>query len=468
MSTSLRSFTAFSQEKDNSKQSDMSLQDELPLDFNWNVQAHSLVPLPRILPSEPTPKQAMGVELVSECLRDGLHGVGIYPSAEEMLQYLQALHAFGVTRATIGIYSGAHNVVDTTIRRLLTYMRDTLPDVVPIVLCLATPASLHWVADCKDIHPGLEALVFMGTAPSRRLVQGWQLDFVLKQLANSVAEAVRLGIPVIGASEHSTQTPPEDMREIIRVQIEQGAATFTLADTIGITRPRGTYRLVNFARKTLDELGAKHVKLEWHGHEDTGNAIANAMCAAAAGAQRIHVVARGIGERAGNAPLEGIALNLSAILEEAGMPVPWRMQNIFDVLNCYEELSGVSTPAFGVLGKRYNHTTLGIHADALLKAHLLADKATQLGRYDLSEKLKDMARRIYSAVDPRSVGGEISVGVSQWSGQNTVRLAYLLCGGDPEVLRADEIHHVLNMAKDLGREIDLAELKEIFWSKQAA
>ncbi len=466
MAIVLRSLTTTQQEKDQGEQVELGLQNELPIDFNWNTQTHPLVPLPRILPSEPTPKQAVGVELVSECLRDGLHGVEVYPSAEEMLEYVYALSQFGVKRITVGIYAGSHSVVDTTIRQLLALMRDTFVDVVPIVLCLATPPSLRWAADCKAIHPGLEAVVFMGTAPSRRLVQGWQLDFVLKQLANAVAEAVRLGIPVIGASEHSTQTPPDDMRDIMRVQIEQGASAFALADTIGITRPRGTYRLVNFARKTLDELGAPQVKLEWHGHEDTGNSIANAMCAAAAGAQRIHVVARGIGERAGNTPLEGIALNLSTILDEAGLAVSWDMQMVFDVLTRYEKLSGVATPAFGVLGKRYSHTTLGIHADALFKAHMLADKAIQLGRYELSAQLKNMARRIYSAVDPHSVGGEISVGVSQWSGQNTVRLAYLLCGGDPAHLSTDEIHRVLNLAKDAGRELDLVELKEIFCAKQ--
>lgn len=464
MTTILRPFTV----KANHEQTDMRLQGELPLDFDWNTQQHALVALPRLLPAEPTPKQVANVELVSECLRDGLHGVEIYPSAREMFQYVQTLYSFGVKRTTVGIYSGNHNVVDTTIRSLLVSMRDELPHVVPIVLCLATPAALQWAADCKSIHPGLEVVIFMGTSPSRRLVQGWQLDFILKQLASSVTEAVRLGIPVVGANEHSTQTPPDDMREIIRVQVEAGATAFALADTIGIARPRGAYRLTAFARKTIDSLGLKHVKLEWHGHEDTGNSITNALFAVAAGAQRIHVVARGIGERAGNTPLEGVVLNLASILEAAKQPLPWHMQTIFDVLEYYEKISGVETPSFGVLGKRYNHTSLGIHADALLKAHLLASKATHLGRHDLSQQLKDMAGRIYSAVDPHRVGDEISVGVSQWSGQNTVRLAYLLCGGDPEMLCADEIDRILNRAKDLGREMDLTELKEMFWSTLVA
>lgn len=468
MTTIARSLTDSKTEKSMTGQQHVQFGDELPVDFNWNAQTHPLVPIPRLLPGEPTPQQAAQVELVSECLRDGLHGVEVYPSVDAMLHYIEKLYAFGVTRVTVGIYSGDNNRVDTTIRQLLARLRDEMPAIIPIVLCLATPASLQWAANCKNIHPRLEPLVFMGTAPSRRLVQGWHLDFVLKQLAGAVAEAVRLGMTVIGASEHSTQTPPDDFREIIRVQIEEGASTFVIADTIGIARPRGAYRIAAFTRRTLDELGAKHVKLEWHGHQDTGNAIANAMLAIAAGASRIHVVARGIGERAGNVPLEGIALNINSILEEAGRPCPWKMSTIFDVLKCYEEMAEVPAPAFGMLARRYNHTTLGIHADALLKAHLLAAKAAEFGRYELAHQLRDMARRIYSAVDPESIGDQMSVGVSPWSGQNTVKLAYLLCGGDPDSLHAEEINRILNAAKERGRELDLPELRQIFWPKLAA
>jgi isopropylmalate/homocitrate/citramalate synthase len=434
----------------------------VPLDFNWNTEPHPLSPIPTVLPSEPTPFQAARVEMVSECLRDGLHGVEVYPSVEDMLRYIGALSAFGIHRGVVGIYSGEDNSVSMTIKSLLRSMRDDFPSFTPLVLCLATPASLKWTATCKDINPRLEAIIFMGTAPSRRLAQGWELDFILRQLGRIVGEAVQLGIPVIGATEHTTQTPPDDLRQLIQVQVEQGAYSFGLADTIGIVRPQGAYRIVRFARSVLDEMGAQNVKVEWHGHRDMGNALANSLSAITAGAEAIHVVARGIGERAGNTPLEDVALNITAILEEVGQTSRWDMSRLMEVLSLYENIVAVPTPFHGTLGRRYNHTTLGIHADALLKAHLLAEQSIQAGDYETAQKLQTMARRIYSAIDPKSLGEDWSIGVSPWSGQNTIRLAYIMGGGNLDHLSTETIDRVLTRAKTLGRELKREELGDLF------
>lgn len=434
----------------------------LPLDFNWNSEPHALSPLPDALPPEPTFQQAAATEFISECLRDGLHGTKIYPAVEKMQRYMSALNSFGIKRAIVGIYSGEQNVVDKTVKELLKNLRDSLPSLTPLVLCLCTPEALQWTARCKEIHPGLEAYIFMGSAPSRRLVQEWDLDFILRQLSHSVAEAVRLGIPVTAATEHATQTPPDDLRQIIQVQVEQGARGFVLTDTIGIARPRGVYRIVRFTKAVLDKLHVGDSKVEWHGHRDTGNALANALMAIAAGAERIHVVARGIGERAGNTALEDLALNLATILNEADRPVPWHMPQLLDLLALYEDITEVPMPLYGALGKRYNHTTLGIHTDALLKTRLLSEQALQADNADVANKLQKMARTIYSAVDPYTIGGQWSVGISPWSGRSSVRLAYLAYGGKPDELSVETIDRILARAQEVGRELEPLELELLF------
>jgi Isopropylmalate/homocitrate/citramalate synthases len=434
---------------------------DAPIDFAWNYEYHPLSPLPEKIPGEPTPSQAAQTELLSECLRDGLHGVAVYPPVEKLLQYVEMLNRFGIQYATVGIYSGEKKDSDTT-KELLTRMRDRVPSVVPSVLSICTPASMKWTAECKDIHPALESVIFMGSAPSRRLVQGWDLDFILRRMEQSISEATRLGIPVLGATEHTTQTSPDDLRKIIRVQVESGAYRFAIADTVGILRPQGAYRIVRFVRDVLDDLNAQHVKIDWHGHRDTGNALSNSLMAIAAGANRIHVVSRGIGERSGNAPLEEVLLNLAAILEEAEVPVPWNMSQLLDLISFYQKMVGVTTPEHGVLGKRYSYTSLGIHTDAILKANALADNAKKMEDVELERKLRKMARTVYSAVDPLTIGGQCSVGVSQWSGQSSVKLAYMQSGRDPEQLSPEMIEYILAKAKALGRELETTELEECF------
>ena len=434
----------------------------IPTDFNWNAEHSVLTPIHRTLQAEPTPQQAAQTELLSECLRDGLHGVTRYPSVEDLLRYTKVLCDFGVSDLMVGVYPGEKNTVNNDIRTLLAYIRDNVPSIIPTVLCPCTSGSLRWAAECKNIHPKLEACIFMGSAPFRRFVQNWDLDFILQQFSHYIAEAVRLGIPVMGGTEHTTQTPPADLCQIVRVQVEQGAYRFVIADTIGIARPKGAFRIVHFVKNFLKKIGAQHVKIDWHGHQDTGNAVANSLTALAAGANRIHVVSRGIGERAGNTPLEDLVLNLTTILEEAGRVSPWKMSQLLNLISLYENIVDVAMPEHGPLGKRYNHTSLGIHTDAILKANRLADTALQAEDYETEYRLRKMMRTIYSAVDPQAIGGNVSVGVSQWSSRSSVQLAYFFSGGNIEELSPEVVDQVFIKAKELGRELEHSELEQLF------
>ncbi|MFC7220907.1 hypothetical protein ACFQLX_22505 [Streptomyces polyrhachis] len=440
---------------------------DIPVNFNWNRDPSPISPLPERLPGEPLPAQVADAQILSECLRDGLQGITGYPSVDEMVQYLHLLKDFGVTCATVGIYPGEQGTLSATMKQLLARMRDELPTVVPSVLSMCTEDSLRWTIECREIHPALQSVVFMGSAPSRRLVQGWDLEFIRNRLDTFIRKTVELGIPVIAGTEHTTQTSPEDLRAITRTQVEAGASVVALADTIGTIRPVGAYRIVRFVRDELEALGVPGMRMDWHGHRDTGNALGNAMMAVAAGANRIHVVSRGVGERSGNAALEEVVLNFAAIEREAGLPVSWDMPRLLELISCYQSMVGVATAEHGVLAKRYSHTSSGIHTDAMLKAHALAETARREKDFAREARLLEMARTVYSAVDPASVGGAMSVGVSPWSGQSSVKLAYLHSGRDVEDLSAQTVREVLDRAHRLGRELTSDELEECFTGARA-
>nr|WP_238352742.1 hypothetical protein [Kribbella solani] len=435
---------------------------DVPTNFNWNSDENPIAPMPAAIPAEPPPEAAARTVLLSECLRDGLQGVPRYPSTDLMVRYLHLLDDFGIRQATVGIYPGNADSLDSAMKELLARMRDEVPSIVPTVLSLCTDDSLKWTAQCRQIHPALESLVFMGTAPSRRLAQGWGIAFVLDKLGTYIRRTTDLGIPVIAGTEHTTQTCPEEVRAILNAQVAAGAYCIALADTIGVIRPLGTYRLVSFVRQELEDMGRPEVRLDWHGHRDTGNALANAMAAISAGIDRVHVVSRGVGERSGNAALEEVVLNLAAIQQEAGLPVPWKLDRLLELISFYQDMVGVPTPEHGVLGRRYSHTSSGIHADAILKAHGLADNARADQDFVLETKLREMARTVYSAVDPATIGGVQSVGVSPWSGHSTVKLAYLNSGRDPRELTPALIERVLARANELGRELTPADLEACY------
>lgn len=432
---------------------------EIPVDFNWNSEPHSKTKILLNVPTEPTVSQIQNLEIVSDDLRDGLHGVSEYPKPSEMIKYLVKLKNLGIKRAIVGIYPGEKNKMDRAIKTLLLNMKEKTPAIVPIVLCLATENSVRWVAELKKINPNIQALIFMGSAPSRLIVEEWEPEYVIKKLSQAIKMCVcEYKIKVIAATEHTTQTPPEFLEKLVIAAIESGATSFCIADTIGIARPVGTYRIVNFVKNTLEKIGAENITLEWHGHRDLGNDTANTLTAIAGGVQRVHTVARGIGERAGNTPLENVLLNCHLILQEKDLKSKWRLEKLIGVLRAYNKLVKVLPPSHGPLAERFGTTSLGIHTAAIYKAKMLCSQANELELKDLSKKLDKMSRQIYSAIDPNTVGETEVACVGPWSGSNGVKLAYLLMGGNPNVLTEDKIHGVLETAKNLERELTKNEL----------
>ncbi len=442
------------------------LSGRLPVDFNWNTDSHPDVPAVVSIPADPSPQQIQNISLVSEDLRDGLHGIKKYPSDEGMLRYILLLHELGVRNFTVGIYPGPDNKIDKSIKSILSSLHKQLPNVVPIVLTMASQEGIDWLVTCKQLNPKLQAIIFMGTAPSRLLVEEWEKSYVLERLAWATSEAtVQHKIEVIGATEHTTQTPPDFLREIIETVVKHGAKYFCIADTIGTARPVGVLRIIRFTKQILADIGANSVQVDWHGHDDLGNGLSNAMTAIKAGANRLHTVARGIGERAGNTRMESVLLNCTEILKEHNKPVPWNMTLLHEILGAYDTLTQHLPPSHGPLSKRAFRTSLGIHTAAMLKAQLLVRSAKRLKQDDLVLQLERMAGRIYSAIDPQSVGNKHEIHVGPWSGRSTVRLVYMQMGHNPDKITDALIASVLATAKALGRELHETELIGLFDSQ---
>lgn len=430
-----------------------------PLDFSWNHDSHKDSPIPKMIPAGPSTAQLKEMIIVCEGLRDGLHGVPKYPTVSQMLQYVEIVQKIGIKVMTVGIYSG-EGVVDITIKKLLKEMNDKFPGISPIVLSLATEESINWAADCAEINPKLQVIVFMGSSPSRMLAESWTKEYVLKKLAWAVNEAVsKHNLFVIGGTEHTTQTPPDFLKEIIKVEVGNGAKIFCIADTIGTSRPIGSFRIVRFVKETLKDLGAENVLVDWHGHRDTDNQMANALTAIAAGADRVHVVPWGIGERAGNTNMEGLMWNASQILAEHGFKSPWDLSRISRLLEIYIEITDNKRPSYGCLSENSQVTSLGIHTAAILKAEQLAVEAEKDGDQKLAKKLRQMARTVYTAVDSEQVGRKSEIRIGPWSGSSTVKLWALFEGLTTPT--EEKIRLVLDSAKAIRRCLTTEEIRNI-------
>ncbi|MCZ7682579.1 MAG: hypothetical protein M5U28_28805 [Sandaracinaceae bacterium] len=155
----------------------------------------------------------------------------------------------------------------------------------------------------------IEVMTFIGSSPIRRYVEGWSVDLVRRHTVEVIRFARQEGLAVTYVTEDTTRTPPDVLAELFRAAIGEGAARLCLCDTVGHATPDGAANLVRFTRAVILGAGAD-VGIDWHGHEDRGLSLANAIAAMEAGADRIHGCVLGVGERVGNTPLELVLQNL--------------------------------------------------------------------------------------------------------------------------------------------------------------
>ena len=209
----------------------------------------------------------------------------------------------------------------------------------------------------------IEVACFLGSSPIRQYTEGWELPKLLELTREAVGMATREGLPVMYVTEDTTRARPEDARALYTAAVEAGARRICIADTVGHATPEGARNLVRFLREVVDDM-REDVAVDWHGHNDRGLGLANAIAAAEAGADRLHGTILGIGERVGNCALDQMLVNF----ELFGWS-HWNLQPLSGLCDLVSRATGVAIPeSYPVFGKDAYRTQTGVHAAAILKA----------------------------------------------------------------------------------------------------
>jgi homocitrate synthase NifV len=173
--------------------------------------------------------------------------------------------------------------------------------------------------------------------------------------------------------EDSSRADLGFLLEVVGTAKRAGARRFRVADTLSVLDPTSAYRLVKAVRDGTD------LELEFHGHDDLGLATANTLAAVQGGATHASVTVIGLGERAGNAPLEEVAVALRQLYGcETGV-VLTELRNVARVVAA--AAARAIPPNKAIVGEHVFTHESGIHVDGLLKD-----------------------RRTYQALDPDLLG----------------------------------------------------------------
>ncbi|HYD31610.1 MAG TPA: homocitrate synthase [Azospirillaceae bacterium] len=333
--------------------------------------------------------KARTVVINDTTLRDGEQTAGVVFTLDEKIEIARRLAAAGVPELEIGIPAmgeeereGIRAVAGSGIKaRLMVWCRMRGDDLKAAQGCNAHIVNLSMPVSDIHIHKKL------------RQDRAW----ALREIERQIKAARDLGLEVSFGGEDSSRADPDFMVTAAQAAQAAGARRFRFADTLGVLDPFQTWAHIQRLRCETD------LEIEIHAHDDLGLATANSLAAVRGGATHVNTTVNGLGERAGNAPLEEVVMACKHLYHlDTGIDT----LALGDISELVAEASDRPVPVNkSIVGDGVFTHEAGIHVEGLLR-----DRLT------------------YQGFDPAEVGREHRFVLGKHSGTAAVKMAYAELG----------------------------------------
>ncbi len=378
--------------------------------------------------------------LDDETLRDGLQSPSVHdPPIERKIRILHLMESLGINSVNLGL-PGAGPRAKADVLRLAQEIAAAKMKIRPNCAARTVRPDIDPIADIVQASGvEIEAATFLGSSPIRQYTENWSLDFLLQTTERAVKYARSLGLPVMYVTEDTTRAHPGAVKKLYKTAIECGARAIVVCDTVGHVTPRGVRALLKYIREEVVRPTGENVRLDWHGHSDRGLAVANSLAAYEAGADQVHGVALGLGERVGNTPMDQMLVNLKLM-----GAIDRDLSRLKEYTDAVAESVGVPTPPnYPVVGSDAFRTATGVHAAAVIKAYKKDDA--------------ELANQVYSGVPSHWFGLDQKIEIGPMSGKSNV--IYWL--EERGIAPSDElVERILSRAKQSDRLLTEDEILE--------
>ncbi len=369
--------------------------------------------------------------IIESTLREGEQFVGASFTTDQKIEIAHLLDYFGVEcielttpMASPQSFEDARTIDGLGLRaKILTHTRCRIDDAQ------------------KAIDTGVDGVdVLIGTSSMlRRFSHGKDIDQIVDMALTVVDYIQSQGVEVRFSTEDSFRSDPEDIFRVYEAVDAIGVNRVGIADTVGVATPRQVYELVGSLRRRVS------CDIEFHGHNDSGCAIANAFEALDAGATHVDTSVLGIGERNGITPLGGLIARLyatgpalvgkydlpglrridSTVAQMVGVDIPFN--NYITGITAFTHKAGIHAKA--ILNNPETYEILNPQAFGMTRyisiAHRLTgwnaikNRAEQLGLTLSDTKLKEITLHIKALADEKRISlSDVDNLLRRWANGN--------------------------------------------------
>lgn len=305
------------------------------------------------------------VKVFDTTLRDGEQSPGVNLNQLEKLEIARQLEKLGVDMMEAGFPASSQGDFEG-VRSIARSIKNV--SIAGLARATKSDIDIAWEALKDGVEPRLH--IFLATSPIHMKYKLMKTPEEVTQLAVDMVSYARRSFPhVEWSAEDATRSDLDYLVHIVEKVIDAGATVINLPDTVGYATPEEYGRMFRYVRENVPNI--HKVQLSAHCHDDLGMAVANTLSALENGATQVEGTINGIGERAGNASLEEIAVALNIRKDKYDITNNLVLKEIKRTSDLVSRFTGmVVPPNKAVVGKNAFAHESGIHQDGVLKNSL--------------------------------------------------------------------------------------------------